>query len=608
METFFGAEHLDKVAAPLVAFDSETLQLRAEKGKLRLLQFATYECAVVIDLFECGPADYKAIGEFFATERTWVAHNAVFDLAWLQAYGWEPAGTIRCTMLMNRLVTNGKKSKFGNKLSEVCQQWLKIEVDKTEQRSDWSAVLTRSQLDYAAKDAAVLLQLDGLLLAQIKRLRLETALGIECKALHALAQMQRVGVPWSREGLEKAREHYQFDIDKAKVDFLMQLDEALPDGDKLPRDEDGSFNLRAKKSGTTQKSEKLIARYGKFKPAGLNLASSQQMLKKFTAVIGKAPYDERNERNSISRAALAPYQADFPCVETYLNWKYLVKREQMVGSMLEKQGEDGFIRAGYMQCGAETLRMTSNTPNMQQIPRDEDFRACAKAPDGWVFLDADYSQAELRLAAEISGDEKMKKAYQDGEDLHDMTAKAIGCTRQTAKSCNFGLLYGSGANGLRNYANGMGVSLTIEEATKVRAEWLKLFNGIAKWQQALANESKKETDTLAFTRIPVTNAIRYLPDEKNQLTVRANTPVQGAGAAMLKIALGNLWRHLKKHNDDVSLAACIHDELLLLCKEELAEDFAKILRREMEWAGQIFMGDVPCIAEVKIGRTWSEVH
>ena len=608
METFFGAQHLNKVAAPLVAFDSETLQLQPEEGKLRLLQFATYNACVVIDLFECSDSDYQLIGEFFDTERTWLAHNAVFDLAWLQAYNWEPAGTVRCTMLMHRLVTNGKKSKFGNKLSEVCERWLGIKVDKTEQRSDWSGVLTRSQLEYAAEDACVLLQLDAILLVEIKRLRLETALGIECKALYALAQMQRVGVPWSREGLEKARNNYQYDIEKAKVDFLLQLDEALPEGDKLPRDEDGSFNLRAKKSGTTQKSEKLIARYGKFKPAGLNLASPQQMLKKFTAVLGEAPYDERNERNSISKAALTPYKVDFPCVETYLNWRYLVKREQMVASMLEKQGEDGFIRAGYMQCGAETLRMTSNTPNMQQVPRDEDFRACAQAPEGWVFLDADYSQAELKLAAEISGDERMKKAYQEGKDLHDMTAEAIGCTRQTAKSANFGLLYGSGANGLRNYANGMGVSLTLEEATKVRSDWLKLYSGIALWQQALGDAAKKNTDTLAFTRIPVTNAIRYLPDKKNQLTVRANTPVQGAGAAMLKVALGNLWRHLKEHSGEVSLAACIHDELLLLCKEELAEKFSRILRKEMEFAGQIFMGDIPCVAEVKIGRTWSEAH
>ena len=608
MDTFFGAQHLDKVAAPLVAFDSETLQLQPEEGKLRLLQFATYDACVVIDLFECSDSDYQLIGEFFDTEREWVAHNAVFDLAWLQEYKWEPAGEVRCTMIMNRLVTNGKKSKFGNKLNEVCENHLKIKVDKTEQRSDWSGVLTRSQLEYAAKDACVLLRLDQVLLFQIKKLHLRKALGIECKALHALAQMQRVGVPWSREGLEKARQNYQYDIEKAKVDFLLQLDEALPEGDKLPRDEDGSFNLRAKKSGTTQKSEKLIARYGKFKPAGLNLASPQQMLKKFTAVLGKAPYDEKNERNSISKAALTPYKVDYPCVETYLNWRYLVKREQMVASMLDKQSEDGFVRAGYMQCGAETLRMTSNTPNMQQVPRDEDFRSCARAPEGWVFLDADYSQAELRLAAEISGDEKMKRAYQEGKDLHDMTAEAIGCTRQTAKSANFGLLYGSGANGLRNYANGMGVSLTLDEATKVRADWLELYSGIALWQQALADEARKPTDTLAFARIPKTNAIRYLPGEKNQLTVRANTPVQGAGAAMLKIALGNLWRHLKKYSGDVSLAACIHDELLLLCKEELAEKFSGILRKEMEFAGQIFMGDIPCIAEVKIGRTWSEAH
>ena len=609
MQTFIGAQHLDKLAtAGTVAFDCETLQLAPEEGKLRLLQFAAGDICLVIDLFASSPEDYEAIGEFFKQERFWVAHNAVFDLGWLQCYGWEPAGEVRCTMLMNRLITNGKKSKFGNKLVEVCQKWLKIELDKTEQTSDWSQSLTESQLEYAAKDAVVLLRLVEVLTPEIKRLRLETALGIECKALHALAQMQRIGVPWSREGLSTAQQHYKFDIEKAKIDFVMQLDEALPEGHKLPRNEDGSFNLRAKQSGTKQKSEKLIARYGKFKPAGLNLASPQQMLAKFTAVIGKPPYDEKNERNSISRAALAPYQVDFPCVETYLNWKYMVKREQMVASMLDKQGDDGFIRAGYMQCGAETLRMTSNTPNMQQIPRDEDFRACAKAPDGWVFLDADYSQAELRLAAWIAKDEAMMNSYIAGEDLHQKTADAIGCTRQVAKSANFGLLYGSGANGLRNYANGMGVTLTLEEATKVRSQWLKLFNGIAKWQQALADESRKETDTLAFTRIPVTNAIRYLPDEKNQLTVRANTPVQGAGAAMLKIALGNLWRHLKEHNDSVSLAACIHDELLLLCREELAQKFAVVLRKEMEFAGKYFMGDVPCVAEVKIGRSWADVH
>ena len=610
MKTLVGAEHLEKLrAAETVAFDCETLQLKPEMGKLRLLQFAAGDTIVVVDLFNCTESDLFAVGKFFMSDRIWIAHNAVFDLGWCQEYGWEPSGIVHCTMIMNRLVSNGKKTKFGNKLAEVCEKWLGVQLDKTEQTSDWGGTLTRSQLEYAAEDAAVLLWLHKKLSAEIKRLHLESALAVECKALFALAQMQRVGVPWSKLGLETARKNYQYDMEKAKADFILQFDEALPEGHKLPRDEDGSFNLRAKKSGTKQKSQKLIDRYGVFKPAGFNIGSPAQLLEKFTALMGKAPYDEKNKRKSVSKGALQKYSADYPCITTYLEWKRLTKREQMVGSMLEKMDDDGFIRAGYMQCGAETLRMTSMGPNMQQIPRDEDFRACAKAPKGWVFLDADYSQAELRLAAKVSQDQTMIDSYIEGKDLHDLTAEAIGCSRQVAKSANFGLLYGSGANGLRNYAVGMGVQLSLDEATEVRSKWLKTFNGIAKWQQALSDLADSTNDgTLAFTRIPVTNAIRYLPDEMNKLTVRANTPVQGAGAAMLKIALGNLWRHLKEYKGKVSLAACIHDEILLLCREEIAERFSKILQREMEFAGRIFMEEVPCIAEVKIGRTWAEAH
>ena len=94
--------------------------------------------------------------------------------------------------------------------------------------------------------------------------------------------------------------------------------------------------------------------------------------------------------------------------------------------------------------------MSCIKPNNQQIPRDEDFRRCVEAPSGWLLVDADFGQMELRLAAAVAQDERMIQAFQDGEDLHTVTAEAIGCSRQIAKSANFGLLYGSGANGLRN--------------------------------------------------------------------------------------------------------------------------------------------------------------
>ena len=101
------------------------------------------------------------------------------------------------------------------------------------------------------------------------------------------------------------------------------------------------------------------------------------------------------------------------------------------------------------------------------------------APEGWKLIDADFSQMELRLAAAVSGDIEMATAFIDGEDLHQQTADAIGCTRQIAKSANFGLLYGSGAKGLRNYAGSQGIILPLPEAERVRAKWLQTYHGIA---------------------------------------------------------------------------------------------------------------------------------
>ena len=135
-------------------------------------------------------------------------------------------------------------------------------------------------------------------------------------------------------------------------------------------------------------------------------------------------------------------------------------------------------KPSYMQLGADTGRMSSIKPNNQQIPRDSEFRQCVEAPEGWKIVDADFSQMELRLAAALANDENMIQAFIRGEDLHDYTAEQMGCDRQIAKSANFGLLYGAGAEGLRNYAGSSGVLMTLEEATKVRDNWLRTYKGV----------------------------------------------------------------------------------------------------------------------------------
>jgi DNA polymerase I-like protein with 3'-5' exonuclease and polymerase domains len=639
-KVLFGVENLGAISSAVsIAFDTETLQLQPEAGKLRLIQLgsAARKTIVVIDCFDLDEDGWDKVTDFFETTRTWIAHNAVFDLGWLQEQGIRVKGNVHCTMLASKLLNNGLPNlKHG--LAHVAKRYLKIEVDKEQQASDWSnPVLSRDQLVYAARDVEVLLELDVPIQQLLAKTGLAGAFALECKALPAMAQMWRTGLPWNCSNLEQLRDDYQFSIDALGREFLRELDSALPEEHKLPRESadpqrlallrgfvtemghddeqyekwyaeieelerSETFNLRAKATGSI--------RLGTKRQAGFNLNSPKQLLQKFTALLGQEPVDNKTGKPSASRAALQEYAADHHVVQTYLAWKKAEKRRQMVESILEKADEDGFVRASYLQLGAESGRMSCIKPNNQQIPRDPEFRQCVEAPGGYLLVDADFGQMELRLAAAVAKDKRMTRAFQAGEDLHTVTAEAIGCTRQIAKSANFGLLYGSGAKGLRNYAGASGVTMTIEEAANIREQWLNTYQGIRAWQQGNADAARDtEGDKFAEVRIPGSHMRRFLPGDMNRLTVRCNTPIQGAGAAILKCALGNLWPLLEKAGEEEArIAACVHDEILLLVKEEKAQHWADQLKRVMESAEAKWLGEIPPLAEPSVGKRWSEIH
>ena len=587
-----------------IAFDTETLQIQPEKGKLRLIQLGCNltKSIVVIDCFDLSHEDWDILKQFFhSIDRFWLAHNAVFDLGWLQEHDIYPKGHVKCSFLANRLLYNGITGvKHG--LDAVSKKHLNLIVSKEQQKSNWGAeILSTEQLTYAAKDIEVLLRLDDVLNSKIVKAGLFKAYDLECRVLPAMAQMWRVGLPWNRKELEQCRTDYEDDIKELGNEFLRELDNDLPSGEKLPRNEDGSFNLRAKDEGSI--------RLGTKKYAGFNIKSSKQLLEKLTLILPKPPMDSEG-KPSVSKEALRLCAADSHTVQTLMTWKRREKRRQMAESIQDKLSEDGFVKASYMQLGADTGRMSSIKPNNQQIPRDSEFRQCVQAPKGWKIVDADFSQMELRLAAALANDRNMIKAFQSGEDLHEYTANQMGCERQIAKSANFGLLYGAGAEGLRKYAGSSGVIMSYEDAVRIRDSWLNTYSGIREWQKNNLNIARDtEDDEWAEVRIPQTNMRRFLKGKLNRVTVRCNTPIQGAGAAILKYASKDLWLQVKQQGEDkVKIAAAVHDELILLVKEGLADEWAEILKTTMEKAEAIWLGDVPALAEVSIGDKWSEVH
>ena len=613
-QTLFGAEHLGLLLGKrTIAFDTETTGLSPEVGGLRLLQFAAEGCpVVVVDYWQLDDTAKAQLSDLFAQpEVEWFAHNAVFDLGWLQEHGIYPKGAVFCTMLASRLLENGIPN-VRHGLAHAAKRYLDVEVSKEEQRSDWSAPqLSESQMTYAADDVRILLRMVSVLKERLKVARLEAAWTLECKCLAPIAHMQRCGLPFNRQKLEELRTSYEEAIERLGAEFLVGLDEALPLKQRLPRDEDGSFNLRAKAEGSV--------RLGTKRMPGFNLNSPKQLLDKFTLVLGEVPVDEKTGKPSASRQAMRNYAADHKIVQVYLDWKRAEKRRQMVVSLLEHQSSDGVIHSNYIQLGADTGRMSCREPNLQQVPRDKGFRAAVEAPEGWTFVCADFGQMELRLAAAVSGDATMISAFKQGEDLHTITAAAIypepsedpaelKARRQIAKSANFGLLYGSGAKGLRNYAGAMGITMAIEEAEQIRETFHATYDGIAKWQRSNAVDAdRSKGNKWAEVRIPRSELRRFLPGELNRLTTRCNTPIQGAGAAILKLALGRLWPHLLSSGEDQArLAAVVHDEVLVLVREGQEEHWAKLLSSVMEEAESLWLGEIPPLAEAAWGKTWAD--
>ena len=601
-----GIEHLHTLDdASFVAFDVETTGLQPKFGGLRLLQLATFnQPPVVVDCWQFSDDDWITLEEFCSVRRTWLAHNAVFDLGWLQEHEIYLEGSIYCSMLASRILTNGMPNmKHG--LQHVVRRYLKLEISKEEQRSDWSADLSASQIEYAAKDVVVLTQLWRPIMERMGTGALMPAWELECKALPAMAQLWRTGLPFNKEMLIQLIE--DLDIENVEIgeQFIKDFDAALPKEHKLCRGLDGKLLYQTKPGLKGKKPD----------PSVFNLNSPAQLLKKFTALLGEPPMDMKNGKPSASRSALQEYVGDHKVVADYLKWKKVEKRRQMAETLLKNYSEDGFIRASYLQLGADTGRMSCITPNLQQIPRDSRFRLAVQAPVGWKLVVADYGQMELRLAAAEAQDPLMTEVFQQGQDLHTMTATQIYGVepdevtkeqRQIAKSANFGLLYGSGAKGLRNYAAATGIQMDLDEAAEVREKFHAAYKGISAWQRnnAAAADAAKDNPSI---RIRISGLRRFLPGENNKLTTRCNTPIQGAGAAVLKLTLGKLWPFIKADGEDiVRLAGVVHDEVLCLVRTEHAERWAQILSSVMEESEARWLGDIPPLAEAKVGVTWHD--
>jgi DNA polymerase-1 len=295
--------------------------------------------------------------------------------------------------------------------------------------------------------------------------------------------------------------------------------------------------------------------------------------------------------------------ADHPLARLLRRYRLARKRGSTYGiDWLSHVADDGRVYPSWRQIGAASGRMSCSDPNMQQLPRG-DYRCCIHAPPGRVLVKADYSQIELRIAAKVSGDEALLEAYRQGDDLHTRTARTVlGIVevtkqdRQLAKALNFGLLYGMGARGFRQYAKSQyGLDLSEEEASRYRDAFFRTYPGLAAWHRRVRTRRVTETRTLAGRR-------RLLSDQTPD-THRLNTPIQGTGADGLKLALALLWERQGEVPAAFPVLA-VHDEIVVEAPADQAADAAAWLKKALVEAMTPLVEPVPVEVEVKTGTTW----
>jgi DNA polymerase-1 len=311
---------------------------------------------------------------------------------------------------------------------------------------------------------------------------------------------------------------------------------------------------------------------------------------------------------STGKNTLIPLADKYLVVKALLEYRKLAKA---VASFTEKLPKHinpitGRIHSDYNQYGAATGRFSCSNPNLQQVPRGKDIRSCFVPTPGKKLVVADYSQIELRVAAEISGDRTMITAYQEGQDLHCLTAslitgKPLGeiskAQRQAGKPVNFGLIYGCGAKKLGQTAeNDYGVVKPLEEWKTYRKQFFKVYKGIARWHSQLERDRPIEIRTLSNRRRQWS--------ECPWVTATSNSIVQGTAADITKKALALLPSALA--GTGAKLIGTVHDEILLECPETTASNAARILQEVMVTAGETYLKRVPVEVEVKVAESWAD--
>jgi DNA polymerase-1 len=573
-----------------VCFDTETTGIDAlnaelvgmsfsyEKGKAFYIPFPENqdEAQILVDKF-------KPFFESEAIEK--IGQNIKYDLKILSHYGVQIKGKLFDTMIAHYLINPDMRHGM-DVLSETYLKYSPKSIvsligKKGKNQQSMRDVPLEDIKEYAAEDADITLQLKEVFSpildkAETKKLFEE----IEIPLIPVLAAMELEGI-------------------NLDVPFLKSMSVEM-----------------AKES--SQLEQKIYETAGE----KFNLASPKQLgdiLFDKMKIGGAKQKKTKTGQYATGEEILSYLEKDNPIVKDILEWRQMVKLQSTYIDALPNQVDKktGRVHTDYMQTVAATGRLSSNNPNLQNIPiRTERGRLIRKAfiarDENYTLLSADYSQIELRIIAALSGEENMIKAFQNHEDIHKSTAAKVFNVpleevtkeqRSNAKTVNFGIIYGVSAFGLSNQT-----SLSRAESGALIDAYYATYPKLKSYmsnQVDFAREHGYVQTVLGRRRylkdINSANAMVRSGAERNAV----NAPIQGSAADIIKIAMINIHEKLTSENWKSKMLLQVHDELVFDVHNSELEKIQPMVKHEMENA---FLLDVPLVVEMGTGRNWLEAH
>lgn len=581
-------QNLQKQTA--VCFDTETTGLDALHAELVGISFSYEKGKGYYVPFPENQEEAQALIEkfvpFFENENIEkIGQNLKYDLKILSKYGVTVKGKLFDTMIAHYLINPDMRHNM-DILAETYLKYSPKSIEtligkKGKNQISMRDVALEEIKEYAAEDADITLQLKEVFTSELDKTETKKLFDeIEIPLLSVLADMETEGI-------------------RLDVEFLSAMSKEM------------DVEIKSLE-------EKIYETAGE----KFNLASPKQLgdiLFDKLKIGGAKQKKTKTGQYATGEEVLTYLANDNPIVKQILDWRQMVKLQSTYILALPEQVDKRTLRVhtDYMQTVAATGRLSSNNPNLQNIPiRTERGRQIRKAfvarDENHTLISADYSQIELRIIAALSGEENMIAAFQNGEDIHRATAAKVFDValeevsreqRSNAKTVNFGIIYGVSAFGLSNQT-----SLSRSESAALIEAYYKTYPRLRSYinEQIEFAREKGYVQTILGRRrylkdINSANAVVRSAAERNAV----NAPIQGSAADVIKIAMINIHKKLKEENWKSRMLLQVHDELVFDVHNEELEKIQPMIKHEMENA---FKMAVPLEVELGLGKDWLEAH